>query len=123
MQKGFAQQQVEETDRNGWWSLEEDTSGTGSHTGVCVRVAVKYVVAITAVTTTTTTTNNNKQQTTNNNKQQTTTNNNKNSDVGGNPFHHNNMVYMSTKEEFQERRDALVHHYSICAQNHSLELN
>ena len=53
-----------------------------------------------------------------------TSNNNNDSDVGGNHFHYdNNMVYTSTKEEFQARRDALVRHYSICAQDHSLELN
>ena len=51
-------------------------------------------------------------------------NDNNEGDVGGNPFHYdNNMVYTSTKEEFQARRDALVQHYSICAQNHSLQLN
>ena len=50
--------------------------------------------------------------------------NNNNGDVGGNPFHYdNNMVYTLTKEEFQAQRNALVQHYLICAQNHSLELN
>ena len=51
-------------------------------------------------------------------------NENPNNLINHNPFQpHKNNVQTSTKPEFQERRDALVKHYSISVANRLLDLN